>query len=453
MAFARIDHALFIDGNVNRMWWPFFTDRSDTLPAGTCSAAPPPPYFWGSSLRDQRTCFVIPPLNKQNFIGETHEEALAACHARCRQEHRCDGVNVVPLVAPLGVAFSDALIPYGTSNCDAACFEKEAASQKAESYICYPLHIMRDDQNRVEEMWTTAANDPMDMLWYSSAYLRVRQRTFTNLTNGVVTSCAAYVSAQFPNGMCSLPDHTQWRFGERCISCADAASPRTEASTVPRWALLPSDDCRMCDHIEAPSVPAPTPAPTIPQDAFGDRSYWEKNWTSPDGALFIGWKFGGAVASDLEAAHALTFMLSCPGCDGTGWVAIGINPGSPTASSMVGTSAVVWQIGASSAPVREFEIGAHSRAGIIPWGSRNHIDRIAIDPVGRHCSFSIGIGTNAEYTWNIGSAPIDNVNSSTQLTYVARHSLQRTGSIDSHHTLPPPRAHTHTSLSPGTRTP
>ena len=257
-------------------------------------------------------------------------------------------------------------------------FEKEAASQKAGSYICYPVHVVKNDQNRAEEMWETAANDPMDIMWYSTAYRREMQRTFTNLSMGVATPCSAYVSPQFPDGMCTLPAHASWRVGERCISCADVASPRPDEQTVPQWTLVPPNECRMCDHVAAPNVPSPTPAPTVPQTAFGDGSYWEKNWTSPDKGLFIGWKFGGAVASDLDAAHAITFMLSCPQCDSTGgWVAIGINPGSPTVSSMVGTSAVVWQIGGTASPVREFEIGAHGRAGIVPWGSRNHIDRIA----------------------------------------------------------------------------
>ena len=155
-------------------------------------------------------------------------------------------------------------------------------------------------------------------------------------------------------------------------------------------------------------------------NSYGAGSYWEKNWTSADKAIFIGWKFGGASTTDVDASHALTFMLSCMKCDATGWVAIGINPTvGRDVQQMEGTSAIVWKIDEDS--VREYDIGppqSNSRKkGIVPWGSRNHIDRIAIDVDNRHATFSIGVGVNPNFEWRIASALVDNRNESTVVTY------------------------------------
>ena len=429
IGYSRIDHAQLSGGRVvQNMGWGILDIRTDSLPQGTCSSIPP--VNGGHDrlpLYDIRTCYVIPPENKTNFVGETHAAALEACQSRCTSlgPAWCDGVNVVPMIAPDGVFFSDEnvplssggserAIPYGISNCASTCFAKET-NDAAKSFICYPVSVQGD--RSVEEDWTLAVDDTTNEIWYSTVYKKEQFREF----KGIGTTCMDYVSAKFPDGLCTLKARSPWRHGDRCISCADKDKYGAGATVVPLWIPLPPGECQMCDFIQAPDVPAPTPPPTVPPSAFVDGSNWEKNWTSADKAIFIGWKFGGAEANDVEASHALTFMLSCMKCDGTGWVAIGVNPTAGTITPrMEGTSALIWKIGEDS--IREYEIGppqqGDRQAGIVPWGSRNHIDRIATDATNRRATFSIGAArSNVNYAWHIGSTQIDNVNATTMVTY------------------------------------
>ena len=217
--------------------------------------------------------------------------------------------------------------------------------------------------------------------------------------------------------MCALTPRTSWRHGDRCISCADKDKYAVEAVVVPRWVPVADEECRMCDHVQAPNIPAPTPAPTVPPSAYGAGSTWDNTWVSADKNVHIGWKFGGALDTDTDASNALTFRLSCPGCAADGWVAIGINPATAnrTHAQMEGTSAIIWKLGDNS--VREYEIAEKKVATIIPWGSRMHIDRIATDAGGKHATFSIGAGPNPGYEWHIGSSTIDNFQEITTMTY------------------------------------
>ena len=112
----------------------------------------------------------------------------------------------------------------------------------------------------------------------------------------------------------------------------------------------------------------------------------------------------GVDDNDLEASNSLTFLLSCPQCDSTGWVGIGVNVLSPDTAAMVGTSAVVWKI--EHGTVREYELGSKNSKGVVPWGQRNHIDRIASDSTARRATFSIGIGVNPRNDWKIASSAI-----------------------------------------------
>ena len=193
---------------VHNMDWTKFNARSDALPTGQCSATPLPVNPGSSSNEDVRLCYAIPPSvgNLTNFVGETHTEALSACKARCTTLGvECDGINVVPMTTPPAVYFTDKdralsvggserAIPYGNSNCDSVCFNKEIVSQRAESFICYPVDVVGDRE--VEEDWTIAPDDPTDETWYSTVYKKDFAREF----RGIVTPCMDYVSAAFPNG-------------------------------------------------------------------------------------------------------------------------------------------------------------------------------------------------------------------------------------------------------------
>ena len=227
----------------------------------------------------------------------------------------------------------------------------------------------------------------------STCYKKDYEKTFP----GLPTTCMEL-------GMCVVSKPRKWRHDDRCIACDEMEQNRRNTTAIPLWNPLAPNECTMCDYTPMPDVPAPTPAPTIPASSYSDGAAWPRNWTSPDGALFIGWKHGGVDDNDLEASNSLTFLLSCPQCDSTGWVGIGVNVLSPDTAAMVGTSAVVWKI--EHGTVREYELGSKNSKGVVPWGQRNHIDRIASDSTARRATFSIGIGVNPRNDWKIASSAI-----------------------------------------------
>lgn len=212
ITYSAIDHAVFVQGRVvQNMGFDGWNARSDSLPQGQCSAKPLPVNPSSSSNADVRLCYVIPPsgpTNLTNFVGETHEEALLACKARCtRLGGGCEGVNVIPMLAPPGVLYSNVnlplnagsserAIPYGNSNCAQSCFDKESGwgGRSADAFICYPVHPL--GRRAVEEDWTIAPFDTADETWYSTVYKKDYVREF----RGVTTSCTEYKTAEFPNG-------------------------------------------------------------------------------------------------------------------------------------------------------------------------------------------------------------------------------------------------------------
>lgn len=237
---------------------------------------------------------------------------------------------------------------------------------------------------------------------------------------GLTTPCMDFFSEEFPNGMCpAVTGQRKWRHGDRCISCAAMEEYGGNSTTLPVWELLPAGECKMCDYVAMPDLPPPTSAPTLPASAYDDGSVWPHNFTSPTdnngGQLFIGWKVGGLEANDVASKDAITFTLRCPKCaEFSGYAAIGINPTSPDRATMTGTSVVIWDISAST--IREYEITSKSMAGVRPWGQMNHLDNIAMDATNGYASFSIGVGSNPERTWNIGSSLIAH-NLSQRLTW------------------------------------
>ena len=156
VVFARIDHAQFGGGLVlQSMEWRGFNQRSDALAPNTCSSKPPAAYNAASGVR---TCIVIPPEGKTNYMNETHGQALKACQNRClRLGNSCVGVNAVPLELPSNVQFQTQAIPFNNGNCAAKCFNKEPTAQRAESFVCYPVQMAG---NRfIEEDWSVAPDD------------------------------------------------------------------------------------------------------------------------------------------------------------------------------------------------------------------------------------------------------------------------------------------------------
>ena len=203
-----------------------------------------------------RTCFAIPPEGALNSRGQNASEALDKCMERCSYASTinfpvdggsayCFALNVVPLAPPPRILFPDEQnIPWGTNDCTPECFADEPAGSK----ICYGLREY--NARAVDPPWDLAQDDPTDEVFYSTCF-RV---TFPWAFDG--PRCGA--DCETP------PRPPPWRFGEHCLSCANAE--RAQNATLPDWTL--ADKCTMCHRPEVtpynPPPPPPPPAPPAP---------------------------------------------------------------------------------------------------------------------------------------------------------------------------------------------
>ena len=266
--YARIDHCLFVGGNMQRLVWDGVSNRDDAIPPGQCSDNPLQFDRNGKLTSKQRTCFIIPPAGARNALNETQEEALEQCKARCDdyrtasgrfRKSYCEGLNVVPLLPPPAVKFPKAgtcnfdadyrtcvgattdmrPIPYGLANCNAKCWANEP--NPAESMVCYPLTLDKNLKRFVEEDWTLAVNDPQDEVWYSTCFKKESQvREFRGFT-----PCTEYPSVKKP--MCGAVQHqVTWRHNAACISCASVEN--NVKSLIPFWKPIAPEECSMCER-------------------------------------------------------------------------------------------------------------------------------------------------------------------------------------------------------------
>ena len=197
----------------------------------------------------QGTCFIVPPPGQTNTNGQTPEDALAACIARCDDNtNRCRAVVVVPAALPPLVQLgSETNVPWGQGNCNAACL----AGEPAGSSVCYGLR--GTSTKSVEEEYTVVERDPEDEVFYSTCYRRRTGYAFHG------PSCGAECRASTDDAQSTAA----WRFAEQCITCDDAAR-NAQQTAVPHWELAQS--CTMCSRPDAPppsplSSPLPLPPP------------------------------------------------------------------------------------------------------------------------------------------------------------------------------------------------
>ena len=257
--YSRIDHCAFAGGRLQLMKFGGLADRGNSILHGQCSDNPLKYNSKGQLRSKIRTCYVIPPEGDVNALNETREEARKSCFALCDKVGGCIGLNIVPLLPPPQALFIDEstctyeqgvcvgapsgsrAIPFGISNCDKKCFDKE--KRPSESMVCYPVAI--GTTRSVEEDWTIAVSDPRDEIWYSTCFKKQSFREF----RGINTTCMDFVSSKYPDGMCSsLARKRAWRHGDMCISCEAMKSNAANTTMIPVWLPLAPDQCRMCEH-------------------------------------------------------------------------------------------------------------------------------------------------------------------------------------------------------------
>lgn len=308
----------------------------------------------GRKITEQAACIAIPPPGNLSSLQFTDQEALELCQDRAVRV-KAKGINVVPMDPPPGVRMSvdhpgatpiyynsdpasanvasGMNIPWGIGNCQRKYFANEPAGTK----ICYPLTVYGVRGNTepdyfVEEM------DTEDEIWYSTCYKSARLRKFD-------TPCGH---------QCQETRLKEWRFGDHCISCADATR-NSDPFVVPHWEVADTASCRAC---WAPVSDAP-PFQPAPEDAA------ENGWVSPDGGMSMTW------TRTVGTTDSVTFVVSCAACTTeSGWLAIGPSP----RSGMVGTHAVRWRFSGTDV-VDEVRISEKSASGfeVVAPGNLNGV--------------------------------------------------------------------------------
>jgi len=234
------------------------------------------------------SCFVVPPPNLKNSYGQTREQALSSCRARCqdlgmpsRKNSGCAYVQLVPLVPParvrhLSAAKFEQSIPwwlpgqpqfahesskgkvsFGPSNCVPGCLN--ATKEPAGSQVCSAVNV--NVRNEVGEPWRCAEKDPTDEAWYSTVFVKGGAWKFASPLCGKDCDPTSKSGAGSP-----------WHFGEglgastaACVSCKDAErnvnrNASTAWQTTPHWET--SRVCRLCHRDtslqkQLPYVPPP----------------------------------------------------------------------------------------------------------------------------------------------------------------------------------------------------
>lgn len=341
----RIDHCQYLRRTLGS--WKGGANLS-TSAAYVQKTYPDKPLNTYTEIKTQAACIAIPPPAKVSSLNYTDQQALALCQKRAILVG-AEGINVVPMDPPpkVKLSFDDPgnvaayyngdsasvnivsgiNIPWGTGNCQRKYFANEPAGTK----ICYPLSVYGTRDN-AQDRFQVEEEDPEDEVWYSTCYNMAKKRNFD-------TPCGTQCQ---PNMV------KKWRFGDQCISCADATR-NSIYTNVPHWELADSSNCHAC---WAPLSDAP-PFRPAPADAP------ENGWISPDGGMSMTW------TRTVGTSTSVTFVVTCAACTTeSGWLAIGPSPH----SGMIGTHAVRWQfsgtggVNGSAAAVNEVRISQKSAA-------------------------------------------------------------------------------------------
>ena len=336
----------------------------------------------------QAACIAIPPPGKLSSLNFDDQKALELCQARATKV-KAQGINVVPMNPPPGVTLSDddpnrpsvyyngdpasanvasgLNIPWGIGNCKRKYFANEPPGTK----ICYPLVIYGNRLNAEQEQ-QIELSDTDDEVWYSTCYERSFKRAFS-------VECG---------GQCKPSVAKAWRFGDSCISCADAIR-NSDFRVVPHWKLADPASCRACWAPISAAPPAALPPANQP----------ENGWASPDGSLSI------TYTRTTGSTTAITFVVTCTICTAdSGWLAMGPSPN----SGMTGTHAVRWRF-AEADGVDEVRITAKSTSGVtvVTPGNLNGVETTADSGKAKTLTFStsrigehdIPLSGNQNWAW------------------------------------------------------
>jgi hypothetical protein len=361
------------------------------------------------------TCFFVPPPGKTNAKGQTADEALAACQARCQAvgSKKCLAVHLVPAVMPPRVA-SLALpgvsqnIPWGLRNCKQSCLDAEPEGTQ----ICYGIDVTSVSRD-VSEAWVISDKDADDEVFYSTCYRRQQTRSFAG------PPCGA---------PCSPPSQPPaWRFSDACLPCADAQH-NAQTTAVPIWYNVSSSGCELCNRPptapmtrllpyppppppnptggsgSAPSPPAapqtspPPPPPPPPECTPSTRSLACMRTLLPD--LELHWTLESDGNSDGLASSAATVRGLLVGGSNSRWIAIGV--AGSAQGSMTGGWAIIGQPALSAAGA--YHLQGKSLASLVPDDSGSRLLDASVQSVDgvTELTFTASTGVGATDFKSIG---------------------------------------------------
>jgi hypothetical protein len=161
------------------------------------------------------------------------------CMTWCEGKTWCNAVNVVRLTNPGDVRFpTEVNIPLGKNpNCENAHLLRRATDlglDDSDAMVCYGIDISEIPEPDVGEKYTMS-DDPRDPVFYSTCFRK------TSVTSVVFPDAENASPTPAPRKEGSR----QFRFGGKCLACADVdASVRSDLATVPKWAL--TSECKEC---------------------------------------------------------------------------------------------------------------------------------------------------------------------------------------------------------------
>jgi len=210
--------------------WRGYYDCFDMLLTSTTGGSPPTLISETKWVKEDHCQYKVSSgyttWNKKKCVVLDADGDIGACQAQC-DSGRGTAVNVVPLTNPPLVKFSsDVNIPFDNKNCKQSVLSQAAGNPQA--LVCYCLRPGPDPE--VGEPFTVS-DDPRDPVFYSSCWRKV---TVTRLSTD---------PADTPT---PTPDpNARWRFGDRCVPCADAvANSGVPYMSAPWWTV--SEQCRRC---------------------------------------------------------------------------------------------------------------------------------------------------------------------------------------------------------------
>jgi len=209
--------------------WRGYRDCFDVmLTAGNTPPVLVTESLWVKVDHCQYRDFELPSNLKHKCVVVPPDGDISQCLKNCDGQRSCSALNVVPFENPSLVRFSDDVnIPYSTRKCRQSTIAQTASP---DSLVCYGFSPSSDPEVGTQY---TISDDPRDPVFYSTCYRK---------------ELVSRIEAPQGDSAAGVTQAPQWRFGDQCISCADAvANAITPTMKASQWKL--ARECKLCNAL------------------------------------------------------------------------------------------------------------------------------------------------------------------------------------------------------------